>query len=259
MKHRLSPSHYVFGWLFGLTVFSNLTLMAQSPASKGSVLVSDTAYFDMNKDLTEQLVPFDEIYQAALRYSPLLQVQNAVSDSKMENYRYTKVLVLDNIYPFVNYSQGNQTLVATGTNPTDGLQLSNGTRWGVNVQIPLTSIFGRRNLVQQAKADYRVTQAQKGVIALALKRELIVIYQNLVVAQRTMQVRLRDEQVTLTAYRVAEVETQQGKTTPDQLAHISNAYTVTKTYAERARGDFMISFYDLEALVGVPLQSLMLK
>ena len=242
-----------------LSVANTHPLFAQAPAAKAAVLVSDTAYFDLNRDLTEQLVPFDEIYQAALRYSPALQVQSAMANSKLENYRYAKVLALDNVYPFVNYTQGNQTFIATGTNPTDGLQLSNGTRWGFNVQLPLSSLFGRKNLIQQAKADYQVTQAQKAVIALSLKRELIAIYQNLVVSQRNMKSRLHDEQISLTALRVTEIEAQQGKADPAQLAAVSNTYTVTKTYAERARGDFMINFYDLEALVGVPLQSLMLK
>ena len=259
MKHLLPITKHVVCCLIGLTCCPNLGLMAQNPVPKIEASTSDTAYFDLARDLTEQLVPFEEIYQAALRYSPFLQVQNAVANSRLENFRYSKVIALDNIYPFVNYSQGNQTLIATGTNPSDGLQLSNGTRWGFNVQLPLSSIFGRRNLVQQAKADYQAAQAQKAVIALTLKRELIVIYQNLLVSQRNMQSRLRDEQVALTAYRVTEVELQQGKADPTQLASNSSAYTLAKTYAERARGDFMINFYDLEALVGVPLQSLIAK
>lgn len=259
MIYFFSSAYRVSGWLLILYLGSSLSAFAQIQPPKPELTVSDTAYFDLSKDLTEQLAPFEEIYQAALRYSPLLQMQNAVANSRLENYRYSKVIALDNIYPFVNYSQGNQTLVATGTNPSDGLQLSNGTRWGFNVQIPLSSIFGRHNLIQQAKADYQVTQAQKGVIALSLKRELIAIYQNLIVAQRNMNARMRDEQVALTAYRVTEVELQQGKADPSQLATISNTYTLSKTYAERARGDFMINFYDLEALVGVPLQSLMVK
>jgi outer membrane protein TolC len=167
--------------------------------------------------------------------------------------------VLDNIYPFWNYSQGTQTFIATGTNPSDGLQLSNGSRYGVNVQIPLSSLLGRHNKIRQAKADYDVAQAQKGVIALALKRELIAIYQNLTVAQHTMQARLRDEQIALTAFKITEIEVQQGKSEPLKLATISSSYTLTKTFAERARGDFMTSFYELEALVGVPIQSLMIK
>jgi outer membrane protein TolC len=259
MKNFLSSYYRFFAWLIGLSLCVSLNLLAQKQAAKIDMVPHDTAYFDMDKDLAEQLVPFEEIYQMALRYSPLMQVQNAIADSRLENYRYSKVIALDNIYPYVNYAQGNQTLISTGTNPSDGLQLSNGTRWGFNVQVPLSSIFGRHNLIQQAKADYRVTQAQKGVIALSLKRELIAIYQNLLVSQHNMQSRLRDEQIALTAYRVTEVELQQGKADPTQLATISNAYTLTKTYAERARGDFMINFYDLEALVGVPLQSLMIK
>ena len=252
-------------WLIGLSCCPVVSGLAQNSAVKTNpvatvgTVVGDTAFFDLDKDITEQLVPFETIYQAALRYSPALHAQNAAANGKLESYRYSKVTVLDNIYPFLNYGQGNQTLIATGTNPSDGLQLSNGTRWGLNVQVPLSAVLGRRNLIQQAKADYQVTLAQKDVIALSLKRELIAVYQNLLVSQRIMLSRSRDEQIALTAYRVVEVELQQGKVEPTQLAMISNTYTLAKTYAERARGDFMINFYDLEALVGVPLQSLMIK
>ncbi|GAB3639941.1 TolC family protein [Spirosoma arcticum] len=265
MTHLLARRQLILWGFFSLSACAALPGLAQKPQPKSSspvnvgALVSDTAFFDLNKDITEQLVPFETIYQAALQYSPALHVQNAVATGKLEAYRYSKVLVLDNIYPFVNYAQGNQTLIATGTNPSDALQLSNGTRWGFNVQVPLSAILGRRNLTQQAKADYQVTLAQKDVIALSLKRELIVIYQNLVVSQRIMLARSRDEQVALTAYQVVEVELQQGKADPSQFALVSNSYALSKTFAERARGDFMINFYDLEALVGVPLQSLMIK
>ena len=265
MTHLLARRQLILGALITLSGCAALPGLAQQPASKTklaptvSATVPDTAFFDLNQDITGQLVPFEAIYQAALQYSPALHVQNAVANGKLEAYRYSKVLVLDNIYPFVNYTQGNQTLIATGTSPSDGLQLSNGTRWGFNVQVPLSTILGRRNQTQQAKADYQVTLAQKDVIALSLKRELIVIYQNLVVSQRIMLARSRDEQVALTAYQVVEVELQQGKADPSQFALVSNSYTLSKTFAERARGDFMINFYDLEALVGVPLQSLMIK
>lgn len=246
-------------WLTFFSVGNSLSVFAQSAKVKSEIVVNDTAYFDLNRDITEQLIPFEEIYQIALQYSPMMKVQGAMANSKLEAYRYSKVTVLDNIYPYVNYAQGNQTLVATGSNPTDGIQLSNGTRWGVNVQVPLSALFGRHNLIQQAKAEYQVTQQQKAVIALALKRELIRIYQDLLVAQRVMNARVRDEQVGLTTYRVTEVELQQGKAQPSQLSQISNIYTQAKSYAERARGDFMINYYDLEALIGTPLRTLMVK
>lgn len=259
MKISLPFAYPVWIGLLFLSLGNSLTLFAQQTKAKSEIVVNDTAYFDLNRDITEQLIPFEEIYQIALQYSPMMKVQGAMANSKLEAFRYSKVVALDNIYPYVNYAQGSQTLLATGSNPTDAFQLSNGTRWGFNVQVPLSTLFGRHNLVQQAKAEYQVTQHQKSVVALSLKRELIHIYQDLLVAQRVMNARLRDEQVALTTYRVTEVELQQGKAQPAQLSQISTIYTQAKSYAERARGDFMINYYDLEALIGTPLRTLMVK
>ncbi len=255
--------HFVQACTLGLfsigLFFSSQGLHAQIPTLREAEIASDTAQFDLTKDLAEQLLPFDSLYQAALRFSPTLKYQSAYVDGKLEAYRYTKVIVLEGIYPFVNYGQGNQSLTATGTTPTEGLQLSNGYRWGINVQIPLSQLLGRRARTHEAKADYRAALAMKDAAALTLKRELITIYQNLLTAQRVLKVRLRDEQVAMAAYRVAEVEVQQGKSEPLQLAQASSIYSITKSYAERERGDLLIHLYNLEALVGLPIQTLKIK
>lgn len=239
--------------------FFNPSLQAQLAPPAGGGVATDTAQFDLDRDLSDQLLPFDSLYQAALRFSPTLRYQNALVDSRLESYRYTKVLVLDGVYPFVNYAQGNQSLTATGTTPTEGLQLSNGYRWGINVQVPLSELIGRRARTHEARANYRAALAQKDVEALTLKRDLITLYQNLLTAQRILKVRLHDEQIALAAYRVAEVEVQQGKSTPTHLAQVSSIYSITKSYAERERGDLLINFFQLEALVGLPIQTLKIK
>ena len=217
----------------------------------GSRQVSDTVHFDISRELASQLLSFDEIYQIALQHSPAVRLENAVIDTKASIINYTKVAVLQNLSPFVNYSRGNQLLVGSGSSSFDFAQVSNGYRMGINLQLPMSDVVGRRYKLQQGRAELQGALAQRDLAKLALKRELNRVYQTLITAQRMLRIRLRDEQAALMMYRVAEVNMQQGKLDPADYARSSNQYSLAQITTEKERGEFMAAFRDLEILVGV--------
>ncbi|GAB3280985.1 hypothetical protein GCM10027347_56450 [Larkinella harenae] len=226
----------------------------ENPVPIGSVV--DTVSFDLRATIAEQLLPFDSLVRIATQYSPLMRLEDAAIDSKEAQYRYSKTTFLQYVYPFVNYATGNQALISSGSLQSDVVQLANGYRAGFNFQIPISELFGRRQRIRETQANYRVALAQRDATRQRIKRELIVVYQGLLTAQRKLQARMREEQVALVAYRVAEVDLQKGKIAPAELARISSFYGTAQSYVEEERGDFLRNFYDLEALVGVPLLQL---
>ncbi len=213
--------------------------------------VSDTGHFDISRELASQLLSFEGIYQIALQHSPAVRLENAVIDTKASIINYTKVAVLQNLSPFVNYSRGNQLLVGSGSSSFDFAQVSNGYRMGINLQLPMSDVVGRRYKLQQGRAELQGALAQRDLAKLALKRELNRVYQTLITAQRMLRIRLRDEQAALMMYRVAEVNMQQGKLDPADYARSSNQYSLAQITTEKERGEFMAAFRDLEILVGV--------
>lgn len=220
---------------------------------------SDTVRFDLSKDLAEQLVPFEEVYQIALMHSPALRYENAMVDIKNSIANYTKIAILQNIGGLVTYSRGNQLTIGSGTSNFDFAQTSNGYGIGMRLQLPLSEVVGRRYKLQQTRSDYQASLAQREVAKLGLKRELNRVYQGLLTSQRTLRIRLRDEQAMLMAFRIAEVDMQQGKISPADYARYSNQYASGQIGSEQQRGDFMLSFRDLEILVGVPMIQLQIS
>ena len=217
---------------------------------------SDTFLLDFDKDLVDQIMPFDSLYQLALKNSPVLKQEQANGEAAKANYNFSKIVFFKNVYPFINYSSGNQQLASSGTLVSDLAQVINGYRYGVNVQLPLDELIGRKSRLRQADATYRAVVAKREIEALNVKRELIRVYQDMLTAQRILKVRYRDEQASAMAYQVAEVELRQGKIEPREMAQISNFYAQAKSATEYQSGEFLKHFYDLQALIGVPMQYL---
>ena len=231
-----------------------------------SGLTDDTLYLDIDQDIAVQLVPFDELVKIAVLHSPVIKYQNEVSNSLNSAYHISKVLILQNATGFGNYAGGNQTILATGgTSAATGGparlgetigQIANGYRVGVDVRISLYDLFGRKHQIREAQANYRASVLQKETIEMQLKRELITIYQDMITAQQVLKLRLIDEQASLAAYRIAEVELQKGRVNADILASATSRYIETKSAAEQVKGDFLKNVRYFETLVGVPIQRL---
>ena len=263
--------------LFGL-FFSSVSV-AQTPGARrlvsfgaSSGLADDTLYLDIDQDIAVQLLPFDDLVKVAIQHSPLIKYQNEVSNLLHSSYDVTRLQILQNVSGFANYSKGNQSILASGggtvvtpvtpggtptTRPTDNIgQIANGYRVGVDLRVSLFDLFGRKHQIRQAYSNYRASLLQKETIEMQLKRELITVYQDMITAQQVLKLRLIDEQSSLAAYRIAEVELQKGRINADALASATNRYVQTKTTTEQVKGDFLKNVHYFETMVGLPIQRL---
>lgn len=217
----------------------------------------DTSTFDFRKDISQQLITVDEMYELAVVYSPAIKYEGAISNAQEAAYRLAKVQILQNMTGFVNYSTGNQAILSTGSAASDQLgQITNGYRAGVNLAVSIHDLFGRPQQIRLAKANYNATLERRRTAQIELKRDLFNLYQDLLLAQRALQIRLRNSQTTLTAYRISEVELAKGTITPEVAADNSTRYAESQITTEQAKTDFIKAIYALELLVGVPVRQL---
>ncbi|AUD07111.1 hypothetical protein CWM47_00955 [Spirosoma pollinicola] len=233
------------------------TVAAKPLITAADGLPIDTMAFDFNREISIQLIPFDELYTLALAYSPLVKFEGAVANSQLSALHLSKLQVLQNLTGFVNYSTGNQAIISTGTGASDQLaQISNGYRAGVNVVISIHDLFARPQEIRLARWNHEATKERKRTAEIGLKRDLFNLYQDLILSQRVLQIRLRDDQASLAAFRIAEVELQKGKITPETHAFNSNRYAETRSTVEQAKTQFIKNIYALELVVGVPIHQL---
>ena len=260
--------------LFGL-FFSSVSV-AQTPGARrlvsfgaSSGLADDTLYLDIDQDIAVQLLPFDDIVKVAIQHSPLIKYQNEVSNLLHSSYDVSRLQILQNVSGFANYSKGNQSILASGgatvvgtggtttARPNDNIgQIANGYRVGVDLRVSLFDLFGRKHQIRQAYSNYRASLLQKETIEMQLKRELIGVYQDMITMQQVLKLRLIDEQSSLAAYRIAEVELQKGRINADALANATNRYVQTKATTEQVKGDFLKNVHYFETMVGLPIQRL---
>ncbi|NEU70454.1 TolC family protein [Spirosoma agri] len=222
-------------------------------------LANDTVYLDIDQDIAVQLLPFDELVKIAVTNSPLIKYQNEIANSLNSSYQGTKAQILQNVGGSASYSAGNQSIVSSGALITsrDPIgQIANGYRVGVDMRVSLYDLFGRKHQIRQAYSNYRAAVIQKETVEQQLKRELIVLYQDMITSQQILKLRLVDEQASLAAYRIAEVETQKGKITADLLASATSRYIETKTITEQVKGEFLKNVHIFETLMGAPIQRL---
>ncbi|MVM34791.1 hypothetical protein GO755_32485 [Spirosoma sp. HMF4905] len=217
----------------------------------------DSLTFDFNQDISVQLISFDEMYKIALAYSPAVKFESALATAQQAAYQLSKMQLLNNVGGFANYSMGNQAILSTGTSANDQLgQISNGYRVGFNLSVSIHDIFARPQEIKLARATFEANAERKRTAEIQLKRDLFNLYQDLLLSQRVLQIRLRDDQSSLAAYRIAEVEMQKGKITPEAAANNSSRYAESRTTVEQAKTQFIKNIYALELFVGVPIRQL---
>lgn len=270
---------YRFCFLILVGCLVSSVAFAQNRGGRGLVsfgassgLANDTLFLDPNQDIAVQLMPFDDMVKIATAYSPSLRYQDAVANSLDEARSITRSQILQNISGFANYSGGNQSLnitnFQTGTIAPGGTtspniqpdarnnQLLNGYRVGVDVRVSLFDVFGRKHLIRQADANHKAALVQKDIIALQLRQQLIIIYQDMITSQQILKARLLDEQATLAAMRIAESEIQKGKITARELAGNTTAYVQARSVVEESKGAFLRNVHLFESLMGVSIQQL---
>lgn len=230
-----------------------------TPQRQETGLQNEGLQLDLSKDVSAQLLSFDDLYDMASQYSPLIRTQNEVATSLDAVYHSSKLEILNRVSGFANYSTGNQAIISSDAAVKSIGQIANGYRVGVNVQLSLYDLLGRPHQIKQARANYQVALLQKETIKFQIKRELISIYQDLITSQQVLKIRMQEEQSSLITFQVAEAEGQQGGKRPEEVSEAGSRYAQSKAAAEEARGAFIKNAYFLEALVGVPIQQLKRK
>ncbi len=246
-----------------LCLFSAATLWGQGGGASSNFVFEDTdttqrdtLVFDARISLAKQLLPLDTIIQIAYVNSPSLKYYSTLIRVRKHNMRYVRMMSFKDLSVFYNYSIGDQQIFVTGTNPIDNNQLANGYRFGINLQLPLSTVLGHWPRMKQARAEVEASRWRKEEIRLEIRREVQRIYVNMIEAQSKLSIRTIDAQVALMASSVAEEELGEGRVPPHEFSRIRNIYAIAASNVELERANFLRAFFDFEALVGVEMQQL---
>ena len=215
----------------------------------------DTIQFNLNTDLRSQLKPLDSIIAYCMANSPTLKFEASQVKKFHYNHKYNRYVWLDGVTGFYNYSYGDQSFLITGSTlaAQASNNLANGYRYGYNIQFPLSLFFTQAPKMKSLKAEVEGAKMKKEEAAIELKRRIIQDYFVMLAAQKMVSIRIEDEESSRLAYEIGSVEMKRGKIHPSELARLRNILAMAESGLEMAKRDFMISYYQFEALLGVKL------
>lgn len=222
----------------------------------------DTISFDPSIDLSDQLPTIDSLYKIAYLYSPSLKFMDADYNRIKYNYEYTRKIWMNGISAYYNFAYGN-LFSSTATNYTDGnaqsLSLTNGYKVGVNVQFPLTELFGRPKRLKSMTYEMKMSDMKKQEVFVELKRRIVSDYFNLCYNQSVLKVRLQDVESARITSDISEMEMKRGKVPPSEMSRYRNVLAIAENGLELARRDYLISYFQFEALMGIKLNTIRIK
>ncbi|MBC7381478.1 MAG: TolC family protein [Bacteroidia bacterium] len=218
----------------------------------------DTILFNLFEDLGKQMMPLDSILEYAVKYSPVLRMEDAAVQKAHYNLKYTRYLFLNGFSGFFNYTYGNQTNLNSIN--SDGSVLNNslglGYRVGANITIPLTEVFARPARIKSLKAEHDMAKYKRLDVEITVREKVIANYFNLLASQKMVSVRQQDAESARLTVEISNVEMRRGKIHPQELSRLKNILAIAESNLELSKRDFMVYYYQLETLMGTKLQNL---
>jgi len=220
---------------------------------------TSTVLPDEQTDLQSQLLPFDDILTIAINNSPTVRFQGDLIDNAQAQLEMGRRQWTNNIVGFASYSGGNQNLV-TSDNQTAGSNaysnLSSGYRAGIQLNLPLYELVGRKSKLKSYKSELKSTEDKKDESILALKHDLIQAYYSLMYYSNLLNIRSEAKQTTINQYQIAQKQFKDGIIDITELSRIKTFEVNARADYEDAKKQFSTNYFQFEAMVGVPFQQL---
>jgi outer membrane protein TolC len=227
-------------------------------ASKGQV---DSLFLDPKIDIEVLLPSLDSLYEIAKSVNPTLKQENAAMRSSLWAERYNRWLWAQNIYVFYNYNFGSLPFFAYTdiTNPQGLIQVTQGYRAGVNIQLSIFDVMGHRGRVNEQREKALVNKYKHDAEALELKRKLALYYADMVGYNRLYKGRNEDLLTQLVACQVAEKEYREGSIHISEYSRQRNVLADAEAAYHESFRFYFAAIGQFEAILGVPLESVMKK
>ena len=240
--------------LICFSVIINVSLSAQNE------LIDNETYgvyqIDLNKDIQSQLPPLQILLEAAAAYHPAIKFNAEQAEAYKSRLDLEKKSWTNHINGFFNYGYGNQTLVAQGSVNNDFVNIANGYRTGVNLNVPLYEFMSRKDRLNNRKHEYQAQLYKKEELTLEVHTQIVEEYHNLIFAYKIMQLRIEMVEKARQSMQISELEYKIGNIDIATYTRMIEIYTINSSAYESARKDFLMAYDKMELILGVPITSL---
>jgi len=217
---------------------------------------------DEQMDLQRQLLPLDSIIAIAVKHSPTVKFQQDLVDEATSQVEFMKKQWSNNVVGFVNYSGGNQNIVSASSQTpgaTSASDITSGFRVGVQINLPLFELVGRKSQVKVSKFELNSAVSKKEESEQSIRTLVVQFYYNLLYANNLLAIRNEAKQSTINQYQIAEKEFKDGIIDVAELSRLKTIEINASADYEDAKRQFSILYGQIEPTIGVPVAQLMAK
>lgn len=219
---------------------------------------------DVFQNESFMLPPLTALIDSALVNSPLLKQYEALLEISQLEKEGVKHNWSKNIYGITEYKYGttDNIILIDGVNPAQATSAS-GTSQQVNLfqvgaglRISLYDLAQRKRQTSIAIAKYEYASAQRDEIALLIKREVTLLYNDVMLAQRMLAIKSETQQAKLLHFNLAEKQFLEGELAVSEYSKIIEMIAKSSGEYETAKMDFGTKYFLLEEAVGLKIDEL---
>ena len=195
------------------------------------------------------LPPLARVMAAALEHAPKLAVQEAIVARSRHEVERTRKRWMEGVTAGVSSSYGS-----FGNSVVDAVEI--GQRLEVGIKVSLFDLLGRDASVGVFRERLEAAKQQRRVLAEAVRKQVIERYYAAKQAREMTVVQSRGYTSTQTHLQMPEASFRQGTLSVDKLSRVTEVAAKAEARFVEARLDYEQAYRHLEALVGVPLDTL---
>ncbi|MEN9686091.1 MAG: hypothetical protein RLZZ28_1877 [Bacteroidota bacterium] len=206
---------------------------------------------------TDELLPL--LIDSALKNSPMVKrMENSIllagEGLELNKKSIYNALSLNSSYNYgTNFSAVNNP---NGGNVNNFTSTQSGFyNLGIGLQLPLTHIISRKNLIKSGEAQVKIATAEKDNAAQFVKQEVIRLYQECKLNMRLLVIGGNNRESAKVSYQMAQREFIQGQSTVDQESRVMDIYNKSVIEYETYVNHFQTSYLQLESYIGIKLSS----
>lgn len=224
-------------------------------AQRDSVLNREDTLDLLEVNLLDYLPPLKDLIDSAINHSPEVAFYDARAkgseyDIKIEQKRWAADIQLTAGY---NWANGNQVSLGTGqTAVTDIDQQTAQTTWGAGFRMPLSTIYGRSDRINRARAVQESELHQKRLASETIRQTVIETYNALILQQKVLSITAEARESAFLIQEMSEQKFKDGDLTLEELGQVTELKAKYSIEYEQLSLEFRNTYKLLERIVGVP-------
>jgi outer membrane protein TolC len=201
-----------------------------------------------------------KLVDSAIKYSPVVKRMAGTMEYAGENLVINKKNIYSSLSLNSSYNYGTNY---SAINNSSGSNINNFTssqsgfyNLGIGLQLPITQIVSRKNIIKAAEAQVKIAVADKDNAILYIKQEVIRLYQEFKLDYKLLLVSGKNKESAKVNYSMAEREFNQGQSSVDQETRVMDIYNKSVIEYETYLNRFQTAYLQLESYTGTRISQL---